>query len=41
MDAKYNPGQRFQGKKWTKRRPEDFTRGLPNVAASRATDHFF
>jgi hypothetical protein len=34
MDAKYNPGPRFQEKKRTKRRPEDFTKALPKVAAS-------
>jgi hypothetical protein len=24
IDPKYNPGPSFQGKKWTKRRPEGF-----------------
>jgi hypothetical protein len=38
MDAKYNPGQNFQGKSGQKEDQTNFTRALPKVAASQATD---
>jgi hypothetical protein len=34
IDAKYNPGPRFQGKTWTKDDQKNYRRALPKVAAS-------